>query len=49
MKVEVSLSKKKKKKLKDEMLVGPVKALFMDEISISLDCLITFQIVNLVK
>ncbi|KAK7838624.1 pleiotropic drug resistance protein tur2, partial [Quercus suber] len=34
MKDEVSLSPPKKK-VKDEMLVGPIKALFMDEISIA--------------
>ena len=48
MKDEVSCSKKKKN-VEVEMLVGPVKALFMDEISIDLDCVTTFQIMNLLK
>ncbi|MBN8156888.1 hypothetical protein J0J30_23060, partial [Vibrio vulnificus] len=36
-------------KIKGEMLVGPSKALFMDEISTGLDSSTTFQIVNSIK
>ncbi|KAL3746635.1 hypothetical protein ACJRO7_015577 [Eucalyptus globulus] len=36
----------KKRVTTGEMLVGPAKALFMDEISTGLDCSTTFQIVN---
>ena len=32
-----------------EMLVGPARALFMDEISTGLDSSMTFQIVNSIK
>ena len=49
MKDKLSCSQKKKKEVKVELLVGPVKALFMDDISIGLDCLTTFQIVDLLR
>ncbi|KAL7166190.1 hypothetical protein ACSBR2_036968 [Camellia fascicularis] len=35
--------------VRGEMLVGPARALFMDEISIGLDSSTTYQIVNLIK
>ncbi|KAJ7972576.1 Pleiotropic drug resistance ABC transporter [Quillaja saponaria] len=45
----VSLGDKGKRVTAGEMLVGPAKALFMDEISTGLDSSTTFQIVNSLK
>ncbi|KAF6165762.1 hypothetical protein GIB67_012659 [Kingdonia uniflora] len=47
--VDIMVADDMRRGISGEMLVGPTKALFMDEISTGLDSTLTFQIVKFVK